>query len=221
VQLELHQILVLTAILSRVCRSSLPRCKLFYMKDGSYVDRGVGHVHLKPVPSSAKTQLVVRAETSLGNLLLNIILNPAMPVSRQGKNNVAISCLPNPPLDGGDKVRVGNVSRYDKTITRTLKLKMLCLGGRNWCSFYVFVCSFPKTARHGCRQGAMALHWLLKFDIFPITFSRKCFFLGFSVDNMKFHHCWPLGKEFIPPLKKILLTHMNAQTFAVSSQPNV
>jgi len=32
-------------------------------------------LHLKPVEGSNKTQLLVRAETSLGNILLNIMLN--------------------------------------------------------------------------------------------------------------------------------------------------
>ncbi|XP_078581204.1 nuclear pore complex protein Nup50-like [Branchiostoma floridae x Branchiostoma japonicum] len=76
------------------------RCKLFYQKDGAYKDKGVGNLHLKKTGDS-KTQLVVRADTSLGNILLNILLFPSMPVSRQGKNNVALVCVPNPPL--GDK----------------------------------------------------------------------------------------------------------------------
>eukprot|EP00058_Branchiostoma_floridae_P005441 XP_002590929.1 hypothetical protein BRAFLDRAFT_129561 [Branchiostoma floridae] len=76
------------------------RCKLFYQKDGTYKDKGVGNLHLKKTGDS-KTQLVVRADTSLGNILLNILLFPSMPVSRQGKNNVALVCVPNPPL--GDK----------------------------------------------------------------------------------------------------------------------
>ena len=76
------------------------RCKLFYMKDGSYADKGVGHLHLKDV--SGKTQLIIRADTTLGNVLLNIVLNSAMPVAKQGKNNVVVSCVPNPPIDEKD-----------------------------------------------------------------------------------------------------------------------
>ena len=77
------------------------------MKDGAYAEKGVGHIHLKPVPSSAKTQLVIRADTSLGNVLLNIVLNSAMPVAKQGKNNVVISCVPNPPIDEKNSDEVG------------------------------------------------------------------------------------------------------------------
>ena len=30
---------------------------------------------------------------------MNILLNKSIPVNRQGKNNVMIMCVPNPPLD--------------------------------------------------------------------------------------------------------------------------
>jgi len=78
------------------------RCKLFYKKDGSFIDKGVGTLFLKPVPDSKKTQLLVRASTSVGNILLNIILNSGMPVQKTGKNNVLIVCVPNPPVDAAD-----------------------------------------------------------------------------------------------------------------------
>ncbi|CAL1540891.1 unnamed protein product [Lymnaea stagnalis] len=74
------------------------RCKLFHQKEGKWVDRGVGNLHLKPV-GEEKSQLLVRADTNLGNILLNIMLSSTMPVSRQGKNNVMLVCVPNPPID--------------------------------------------------------------------------------------------------------------------------
>jgi nuclear pore complex protein Nup50 len=43
------------------------RCKLFYQKDGQWVDRGVGNIHIKPT-DSGKAQLIVRADTNLGEL---------------------------------------------------------------------------------------------------------------------------------------------------------
>lgn len=73
------------------------RCKLFFKKDDSYVERGIGTLHLKPADS--KTQLLIRAETSLGNILLNILLNDSLPMSKTGKNNILLVCVPNPPLD--------------------------------------------------------------------------------------------------------------------------
>lgn len=74
------------------------RCKLFYKKDNNYTEKGVGTMHLKKV-NDDKTQLVIRADTSLGNILLNIILNPQITTQRIGKNNVMLVCIPNPPID--------------------------------------------------------------------------------------------------------------------------
>ncbi|XP_076059755.1 nuclear pore complex protein Nup50 isoform X2 [Oratosquilla oratoria] len=74
------------------------KCKLFYSKQGQYVEKGVGMLYLKPAPGE-KTQLIIRADTNLGNILLNIILNSSIPAQRVGKNNVLIVCVPNPPID--------------------------------------------------------------------------------------------------------------------------
>ncbi|GFO01383.1 nuclear pore complex protein nup50 [Plakobranchus ocellatus] len=74
------------------------RCKLYFQRGEQWVDKGVGNIHLKPVAES-KTQLLIRADTNLGNILLNVMLSASMPVSRQGKNNVLVVCVPNPPLD--------------------------------------------------------------------------------------------------------------------------
>jgi len=74
------------------------KCKLFYKKDGKYVEKGLGMLYLKPV-EGGKTQLLVRADTNLGNVLLNILLNPQIPTTRVGKNNVMLVCVPNPPVD--------------------------------------------------------------------------------------------------------------------------
>ncbi|XP_058444551.1 nuclear pore complex protein Nup50 [Malaya genurostris] len=68
------------------------RCKLFVKADGKYSDRGIGTLHIKKVDS--KVQVIVRADTNLGNILLNIVLNEAIPLQRMGKNNVMMICLP-------------------------------------------------------------------------------------------------------------------------------
>ena len=78
----------------------------------AYTERGLGTVHLK-VTEDRKVQVVVRAETSLGNILLNVLVSEVLkivliaikplpqgvPVERVGKNNVMLICLPNPPID--------------------------------------------------------------------------------------------------------------------------
>lgn len=74
------------------------KCKLFYKKDNEFKEKGVGTLHLKPT-ANQKTQLLVRADTNLGNILLNVLIPPNMPCSRTGRNNVLIVCVPNPPLD--------------------------------------------------------------------------------------------------------------------------
>ncbi|GLV37085.1 Nucleoporin 50kD [Carabus blaptoides fortunei] len=72
------------------------RCKVFVKKDGAFGDRGVGQLFLKPVTGSEKIQLIVRADTNLGNLLLNFILSDGIPTQRTGKNNVMLVCIPTP-----------------------------------------------------------------------------------------------------------------------------
>lgn len=74
------------------------KCKLFYKKEAEFKEKGVGTLHLKRV-SEGKIQMIVRADTNLGNILLNILVPPAMPCSRMGKNNVMAVCVPNPPVD--------------------------------------------------------------------------------------------------------------------------
>lgn len=72
------------------------RCKLYYKKDKNFMDKGVGTLYLKP--NNDKTQLLIRAETNLGNILLNINLSSSMPFTRL-QNGVCLACIPNPPLD--------------------------------------------------------------------------------------------------------------------------
>lgn len=74
------------------------KCKLFYKKESEFKEKGVGTLHLKHT-AEGKTQMIVRADTNLGNILLNILVPPAMPCSRVGKNNVMVVCVPNPPFD--------------------------------------------------------------------------------------------------------------------------
>jgi len=43
------------------------RCKLFYMLDNEWKERGVGNLYLKPCPGD-KTQLLIRSDTTLGTV---------------------------------------------------------------------------------------------------------------------------------------------------------
>jgi nuclear pore complex protein Nup50 len=72
------------------------KCKIFVKRDSGYADKGVAMLHLKPVPNSTNTQLLVRANTSLGNILINTLLSSATPVQKMKKNNILIICVPTP-----------------------------------------------------------------------------------------------------------------------------
>lgn len=71
------------------------RCKVYVKTSKDYSDRGVGTLYLKKAENS-KVQLIVRADTNLGNILLNVLLSDGLPVSRLGKNNVMVVCIPTP-----------------------------------------------------------------------------------------------------------------------------
>lgn len=89
------------------------RCKLFYKKGKGFADKGLGMCHLKKV--EGKAQMIVRAETNLGNILLNVVLNESMNFTRRG-NNVQFSCVPNPPikdLEAGPVVMLAKVKNAD------------------------------------------------------------------------------------------------------------
>lgn len=69
---------------------------MFVKKEKEFVDRGVGNLYLKSVESSDKVQVILRADTNLGNLLCNFILSESIPVTRAGKKDVMLVCLPTP-----------------------------------------------------------------------------------------------------------------------------
>uniref|UniRef100_A0A3Q4ASX2 RanBD1 domain-containing protein n=1 Tax=Mola mola TaxID=94237 RepID=A0A3Q4ASX2_MOLML len=68
------------------------KCKLFYKKESEFKEKGVGTLHLK-LTEQGKTQMIVRADTNLGNKKINSLVK----CSRW--NNVMLVCVPNPPVD--------------------------------------------------------------------------------------------------------------------------
>ncbi|GBP03701.1 Nuclear pore complex protein Nup50 [Eumeta japonica] len=72
------------------------RCKVYVKKDGSFVDKGVGTLYIKKVDDSGKHQLLVRANTNLGNILINLILSKNIPLQRLAKSDVMMGCVPTP-----------------------------------------------------------------------------------------------------------------------------
>lgn len=101
------------------------KCKVFVKKDGAFTDRGVGTLYLKPVKDSEKTQLLVRADTNLGNILVNLILSAGIPTQRMGKNNVMMVCLPTPDVEKATSMllRVKTAEEADELLAELEKHK--------------------------------------------------------------------------------------------------
>ena len=75
-------------------------------------------LHLKKV-DGGKTQLLVRAETNLGNILLNILVNDQMNIDKR-KNNIQFGCIPNPPIPG---IMKNLCNKYGKKFVKSLFTK--------------------------------------------------------------------------------------------------
>lgn len=75
------------------------KCKIFVKKEGNFADKGVGTLYIKKIEGNVKHQLLVRANTNLGTVLLNLVLAEAIPTQRMGKNNVMMVCIPTPDAD--------------------------------------------------------------------------------------------------------------------------
>jgi len=75
------------------------RCKLYYKKESGFKERGVGTLYIKKSDDD-KGQIIVRAENSVGSVLLNCALSKGLPVSKSGKNNVMLVCNVFPDIPG-------------------------------------------------------------------------------------------------------------------------
>jgi len=85
---------------------SKPDIKMYYKQptDQSFVTYGKGTLYIKELDGSKK-QLIVRANNTLGTILLNISWVSAIPVSLK-KKDVIIAALPNPPLNSKESEKV-------------------------------------------------------------------------------------------------------------------
>lgn len=102
------------------------KCKIFVKKDGNFVDKGVGTLYIKKVEDSGKHQLLVRANTNLGTILVNLILVSAIPTQRMGKNNVMLVYIPTPdskPPPTPILIRVKTSEEADELLTTLDKYK--------------------------------------------------------------------------------------------------
>lgn len=87
------------------------RIKLFEMEGKKFKDLGVGNLFVKPL-SSGKNQLLIRADNSLGTILVNALLNASTPIRQNKPTNILITL---PSADG-------------KPITYLMRVKDATLG---------------------------------------------------------------------------------------------
>lgn len=102
------------------------KCKVFVKKDGNFVDKGVGTLYVKKIEESGKHQLLVRANTNLGTVSLNMILSSSIPTKRLGKNNVMLVCIPTPdhqPPPTSVLIRVKTSEEADELLETLNKYK--------------------------------------------------------------------------------------------------
>jgi nuclear pore complex protein Nup50 len=55
-------------------------------------------LHIKPINDGESTQLIVRADNKLANILLNVKLNKSLPINKEGPKDVSYLTIPNPPI---------------------------------------------------------------------------------------------------------------------------
>ena len=75
------------------------RAKLFYKKQDEYTELGVGTLRVQS-SSGQSVCLLLRNDTSIGNILMNVRVTADVPMTLT-KNNVIVVCPANPPLGKG------------------------------------------------------------------------------------------------------------------------
>lgn len=85
------------------------KCKVFYLDAGEMKTKGVGMAHIKELANKQKCQLLVRASTQLGTVLLNVQLNASencVAVKDDPKfSAVQFTAPANPPIDEANPTR--------------------------------------------------------------------------------------------------------------------
>ena len=76
------------------------RIKLYFRKGKKYEALGRAWMHIKSL-DSGKHQLLVRAENSIGTILLNVLLAEQLPLNRM-KKDVILSAMTKDPGDPKD-----------------------------------------------------------------------------------------------------------------------
>lgn len=83
------------------CFSPITRCKLFLKKEASYIEKGLGTLYIKETNEEAGNQLLIRADNSLGTIMMNIRLNKSLPIiSTKSGLLLTIPNIPSSPVKG-------------------------------------------------------------------------------------------------------------------------
>ena len=101
---------------------------MFVNSQVNYSDRGVGNLFIKQATNEKGSkiyQAIVRADTTLGNIIFNIRITKDIPTKRVGKNNVMFVCLPTPDskLPAPVLLRVKTEEDADKLLAEIDKYK--------------------------------------------------------------------------------------------------
>lgn len=84
------------------------RTKLYYKKDDKFVELGIGKLRVEEIEKEGGgVRLLLRNDTTLKQILLNIRINSQVPMTLQ-KNNLLIVCPPNPPLEAKSPSKSGD-----------------------------------------------------------------------------------------------------------------
>eukprot|EP01135_Chromosphaera_perkinsii_P002678 Nk52_evm46s226 gene=Nk52_evmTU46s226 len=99
------------------------RCKLYVMKDGSYVDLGVGVMKINEFKDSKKRRLIMRTET-VGKVILNVMLFPGLTIKKEAKNTSAsFICVGTDQKPMKYLIRVKNPGDIEALIAKVDELK--------------------------------------------------------------------------------------------------
>lgn len=101
------------------------KCKIFIKKDATFTDRGVATLHIKIIEEKKKIQVLARANTPLGTVLLNVLLTPSFPLQKMKKNNILLICLPTPdaqPPPTSVLIRLQSEDIVDEVLSEIKKL---------------------------------------------------------------------------------------------------
>lgn len=104
------------------------RCKLFYKKQEQFVELGIGKLRVEKLEDGV-VRLLLRNDTSLGQILLNVRLTGSVPIMLQ-KNSVLLVCVPNPPLESKSPTKENETPTTLTPVTYLLRVKDVHLSNK-------------------------------------------------------------------------------------------